>query len=281
MAEHTIASALEYASGRFSGVHDSATLDAEVLLCHVLEQGRAQLYAWPERVLTASQWRAFERLVARREKGEPVAYLTGRREFWSLPLQVSEDTLIPRPETELLVERALEQVPAAAAWLIADLGTGSGAVALAIARERPACRVLGTETSPQALHVARGNARRLGLANVSLVQMDWCRALATSGCHLIAANPPYVPSGDPHLAQGDVRFEPRRALVGGEDGLDAIRVIGREAGRALRSGGVLLLEHGHDQAPRVRDLLADQGYRTVRSYRDLADKERVTQGSVP
>ncbi len=281
MAEHTIASALEYASGHFAGVHDSATLDAEVLLCHVLDQGRAQLYAWPQRVLTASQWWTFERLVARRAEGLPVAYLTGQREFWSLPLQVSEDTLIPRPETELLVERALEQVPAVANWLIADLGTGSGAVALAIARERPACRVLGTETSPQALDVARRNARRLGLGNVSLVRMDWCRAFATSGCHLIAANPPYVPSGDRHLAQGDVRFEPRGALMGGEDGLDAIRVIGREARRALRRGGVLLLEHGHDQASRVRELLADQGYRSVRSYRDLADKERVTQGSIP
>ena len=278
---HTIASALEYAAARLAPVHDVAKLDAETLLCHVLGKERGHLYAWPERVLTAPQWRAYEDLVARRERGEPVAYLTGNREFWSLSLEVSEDTLIPRPETELLVERAVAQIPPAASWLVADLGTGSGAIALAVARERPACRVLAAERSPNALKVARRNMRRLGFHNVSLVQADWCRTFAPAVCHLIAANPPYVSSGDPHLGRGDLRFEPRAALVGGDDGLEAIRVIGEEARRVLRPTGVLLLEHGYDQARRVRELLAELGYLKIRSFRDLADMERVTQGSVP
>ncbi len=277
----TIASALDQAAGRLAVLHDSAKVDAEALLCHVLGKPRSHLYAWPERVLAPGQWQAFQRLVARREQGEPVAYLTGRREFWSLPLAVSEHTLIPRPETELLVELALAHIPESVHWVIADLGTGSGAVGLAIARQRSACHVLATECSPGALKVARENRRRLGAPNISLVQADWCRPLAPGSCHLIVANPPYVPSGDPHLSRGDVRYEPRSALVGGEDGLDAIRAIGREARGSLHSAGMLLLEHGHDQAARVRALLEGLGYRDVRSYRDLADMERVTLGSVP
>ena len=260
----SIASALEYAAGRLAVIHDSAKLDAEALLCHVLGKPRSHLYAWPERMLAPGQWQAFLRLVARRERGEPVAYLTGRREFWSLSLAVSEDTLIPRPETELLVELALAHIPGSARWVIADLGTGSGAVGLAIAQQRPSCHVLA-----------------MGMVNISLVRGDWCRPLARCGCHLVVANPPYIPCGDPHLGRGDVRYEPRSALVGGEDGLDAIRAIGREARGALRSAGMLLLEHGHDQAATVRALLEGFGYRGVRSHRDLADTERVTLGSVP
>lgn len=274
---YTVRTALEDAARRLAVFHDSAKLDAEVLLCHVLEEARAHLYARPEQGLTGPQWWVFEHLVTRREEGEPIAYLTGRREFWSLALGVSRDTLIPRPDTELLVELALGEIPEHASWLVADLGTGSGAIGLAIARERPACEVLATDRSAGALKVARDNMRRLGIRNISLVQADWCRPFASSACEIIIANPPYVREADPHLMQGDVRFEPRHALVGGDDGLDAIRAIGQEARTSLRTDGSLLLEHGHDQARQVRELLTELGYREVKSHRDLADKQRVTQ----
>ncbi len=276
---YTIGTALDDAAHRLAMFHDSAKLDAEVLLCHVLEKARAHIYARPEQGLTAPQWWVFEQLVTRREKGEPIAYLTGQREFWSLALEVSGETLIPRPETELLVELALGEIPEHDPWLVADLGTGSGAIGLAIAGERPACQVIATDTSPGALRVARNNVRRLGIRNVSLVQADWCRPFAASAYHLITANPPYVRRADPHLLQGDVRFEPRDALVSGDDGLDAIRAIGRQARVSLRAGGSLLLEHGHDQAPEVRELLAALGFREVKCHRDLADKQRVTRAT--
>ncbi len=276
---YTVRTALEDAVRRLAVFHESAKLDAEVLLCHVLEKARAHLYAWPEQGLTGPQWWVFEQLVTRREEGEPIAYLTGRREFWSLPLGVSQDTLIPRPDTELLVELALGEIPEHANWLVADLGTGSGAIGLAIARERPGCQVLASDRSAAALKVARDNMRRLGVRNISLAQADWCRPFASSACDLIITNPPYVREADPHLMQGDVRFEPRHALVGGDDGLDAIRAIGREARTALRTGGSLLLEHGHDQARQVRELLTALGYRQIKSHRDLADKQRVTQAT--
>ncbi len=274
---YTIGTAVEDAARRLAVCHDSAKLDAEVLLCHVLEKTRSHIYAWPEQGLTAPQWWVFEQLVTRREKGEPIAYLTGHREFWSLALEVSGDTLIPRPETELLVELALGEIPEHASWLVADLGTGSGAIGLAIAGERPDCQVIATDTSPGALRVARNNMRRLGVPNVSLVQADWCLPFAASAYHLITANPPYVRRADPHLTRGDVRFEPKDALVGGDDGLDAIRAIARQARLSLRAGGSLLLEHGHDQAREVRELLAALGFREVKCHSDLADKQRVTQ----
>lgn len=192
----------------------------------------------------------FEALLARRQAGEPVAYLLGRQGFWSLELEVSPATLIPRPETELLVELALARLPAGQSLRVADLGTGSGAIALALARERPQAHVVATDASAEALTVARRNAARLGLGRVEFRDGDWLVPLAQERFDLIASNPPYIEQDDPHLAQGDLRFEPPAALASGADGLDAIRVIVRDAGRHLHPGGWLLLEHGWNQARR-------------------------------
>jgi release factor glutamine methyltransferase len=217
-------------------------------------------------------------LVARRAEGEPVAYLTGTREFWSLSLEVTRETLIPRPETEHLVEAALALIPDGEALTIADLGTGSGAVAAAIASERSTCRVIATDISAQALEVAARNMNRLGIGNVGLRQGDWCDALGGERFALIVSNPPYVASADSHLASGDVRFEPPLALRAGGDGLDAIRRIAACAAAHLLPGAALALEHGHDQGPAVQDLFHQHGYRNVRARKDLAGNERVVVG---
>ena len=256
----------------------SARLDAEVLLAHALDKARTRLRGWPEDPVSAGQAAHYRELIARRARGEPVAYLTGLREFWSLPLEVTPETLIPRPETELLVEIALSLTPADEPVTIADLGTGSGAVAAAIASERPACHVIATDACPRALAVAGRNLARLALDNVTLRQGNWCEALVGQRCALIVSNPPYVASADEHLTWGDVRFEPRLALSAGHDGLDAIRVIAESAAAHLLAGATLLVEHGHDQGPAVQDLFRRHGYQEVRSYKDLGGNDRVTAG---
>lgn len=258
----------------------SARLDAEVLLAHVLGTSRARLHGWPEDPVTAPQALRYQQLIARRAGGEPVAYLTGVREFWSLTLEVSPHTLIPRPETETLVEVALGFIDENEAVTVADLGTGSGAVAAAIASERPACRVIASDACPQALAVAARNVERHALDNVSLRRGHWCEVLEGRQCALIVSNPPYVASADPHLERGDVRFEPRRALSAGHDGLDAIRCIVACAAAHLRPGGALVLEHGRDQGAAVRALLEKHGYRDLRAYRDLAGSDRVASGRI-
>ncbi|NIP73694.1 MAG: peptide chain release factor N(5)-glutamine methyltransferase, partial [Gammaproteobacteria bacterium] len=232
---------------------ETPALDAELLLGHVLGRPRTFLHAWPELALDARAKARFEALVARRAAGEPAALLIGRREFWSLDLTVTPDTLVPRPETERLVELTLERLPPGTRRRVADLGTGSGNVALAIARERPACRVVASDCSPQALVVARANARALGIGNVEFVRGDWCAALPGESFDAIVSNPPYIRDGDPHLRK--LRFEPRGALVGGRDGLAQIRRIGASAPDRLRPGGWLLLEHGHDHGESVPALL--------------------------
>lgn len=242
----------------------------------MLERPRAWLYAWPEHVPTAAQCEAFERLIEARASGTPIAYLLGRRAFWSLDLAVTPAVLIPRPETELLVELALERLPRDVECAVADLGTGSGAIALAIAHERPLARVQATDRSADALAVARANARRLGLANVGFECGDWCEALGGMRFDLIVSNPPYIASDDPHLARGDLRHEPLSALASGEDGLDAIRTIIATAPAHLSTDGWLLLEHGWEQAPQVRELFVLNGWRDAASARDLAGHERVT-----
>ena len=252
-------------------------LEAEILLAHVMEVNRSWLFANREQALRAKDSECFMSLVERRANGEPIAYLTGVREFWSLPLQVTPDVLIPRPETELLVEVALSFIPPDAAWRVADLGTGSGAVALAIARERPLCDVHATEFSEAALDVADRNIQALAPGRVHLHQGSWLEPL--EGCfRVIVSNPPYVAADDPHLAGGDCRFEPRLALTPGPDGLAAIRRIANDALTRLEPGGLLAFEHGYDQGESVRQLLRGLGYRRIETRQDLEGRDRVTAG---
>lgn len=257
---------------------DTARLDAEVLLAHALDKPRSHLHAWPDRVPDTAARTRFETLLARRAGGEPVAYLTGTREFWSLSLAVSPATLIPRPETEALVSLALTIIPADTPCDVADLGTGSGAIALAIAHERPRARVLATDRSVAALDIARANAHRLDIRNIGFAAGDWCEALDGQDFDLIVSNPPYIPAADRHLAQGDVRFEPRSALAAGSDGMADLAVIARCARQHLRAGGWLMLEHGYDQQAAVRGLLEGLGYRDVAGHPDESGLDRVVCG---
>jgi len=274
------------ASPRLDGLlRDAAArigaVDAQWLLAHALGQPHSWLYAHADEPVDAATTERFASLVERRHRGEPVAYLIGRRGFWKFELQVTPDTLIPRPETELLVERALELLPRDAASRVADLGTGTGAIALALAFERPRARVVATDASARALEVARSNARALRLDNVAFAMGDWLDALGHARFDLIASNPPYIAAADPHLGEGDLRFEPPSALASGRDGLDAIRRIARDAGHHLEPGGWLLLEHGFDQGGAVRSLLAAAGFEEVRTERDLEGRERVSVGRNP
>jgi release factor glutamine methyltransferase len=247
-----------------------------VLAAHALGISRARVLADAQRALDGETAREIERLFLRRRAGEPVAYLTGEREFHGLSLKVTRDVLIPRPETELLVELALERLPNRAGRCL-DLGTGSGAIAVAIAHAAPDAEVVAVDTSSAALAVARENARRHG-ASIRFVEGEWFDRLAGERFDVVVANPPYVAAGDGHLGEGDLRFEPRSALVAGPDGLDAIRAIVAGAKQHLVPGGWLLFEHGFDQAERCRSLLGIYGYAGVASWPDLAGITRVAGG---
>lgn len=254
-------------------------LEAALLLCHVIEKPRSHLYAWPEREVSEQQAEHYHTLLQRRLKGEPIAYLTGKREFWSLELHVTPACLIPRPETELLVEQALHHIHDKPKARIADLGTGSGAIALAVAQSRVDCQVVATDQSAEALKIARGNAERLQIHNVEFHLGNWFEALPDdSRFDLILSNPPYVAENDPHLLQGDLPFEPSSALISGPDGLDALRLICAQAPGYLQPGGWLVVEHGFDQAQAVRELMRQAGLEQICSLRDLAGHERVTEG---
>jgi release factor glutamine methyltransferase len=259
---------------------DSAQIDAELLLAAALGATRAGLYAWPERALTPAERTRFEALLERRILGEPLAYILEEREFWTLRLRVTPAVLIPRPETELLVETALGLAGSAAAKAlrVADLGTGSGAIALALASERPHWQLLATDQSAAALQVASDNAVRLGIRNIGFRQGSWCEALPEGLFDMILSNPPYIAPGDAHLGRGDLRFEPSSALVAAEQGLADLRAICRAAARHLAPGGWLLLEHGFEQGPAVRQLLANAGFCGVRTLADLNALPRVTLG---
>ncbi len=248
--------------------------EREVLLTHVLGRNRGFLRAFPDHRLTPAELGRYRCWLSRRARGEPIAYIVGSREFWSLPLSITADVLVPRPETELLVERALPLLRPGA--VVLDLGTGSGAVALALAHERSDCRVVASDISAAALAVAQRNARALDLP-LQLLQSHWLDALGAR-FDLITSNPPYIAAGDPHLNDPALQHEPRRALVSGVDGLDALRTIIANAPANLVPGGWLLLEHGHDHAAAVRTLLAGVGFCQIASARDLAGLERVTLG---
>jgi release factor glutamine methyltransferase len=263
-------------------------IDAQALLAHVLGRNRAWLAAHAEDALSRDQATTFEALARRRRDGEPVAYLTGFREFWGLPLAVSPAVLIPRPETETLVEQALARLPDDRDTHVLDLGTGSGAIALAIAHSRPRATVLATDASPEALAIARDNAARLRVANVRFLQSDWYECVpapdddpAAVRFDLIASNPPYVVAGDPHLDAGDLRFEPAAALSPGGDGLDALRIIVAGACRHLVPGGTLVVEHGYDQSAAVVNLFATAGFEDIVTARDLSGTPRVVAGRAP
>ncbi len=279
MTTETIAQALAQAA-RLTAVSDSARLDAELLLLQVLEKPRSFLYTWPERRLSAPQQRLYESLLQRRLSGEPVAHILGYREFWTLSLEVDSSTLIPRPDTERLVELALQRL-ADGRCRVADLGTGSGAIALALASERPRWQVYGVEKVAAALALAERNRQRLGIDNVRMLQGSWCDPLLTQALgplDMIVSNPPYIDAADPHLQQGDVRFEPRSALVSEQAGMADIERIAEQAVQCLRPGGWLLLEHGYEQGLRVRECLLKHGYTELETSTDLGGRERVTQG---
>jgi release factor glutamine methyltransferase len=267
---------LAAASAELGG--DESAREVELLLGHALGKDRAWLYAHADDALAVDGALRFHALLMRRAAGEPIAYIVGRREFWSLDLEVDADVLIPRPETELLVELALQRIPQNSQVDIVDLGTGSGAIALAIACERPHARVLATDASIAALAVARANAGRLGIGNVGFAQGDWCAALGGRCYDLIVSNPPYIAQADTHLQRGDLRFEPRAALASGADGLDAIRSIVTAAPAHLQPHGWLLFEHGHDQGSAVRGLLAQSRFVEIFTAPDLEQRERVSGG---
>jgi release factor glutamine methyltransferase len=275
----TVVEALGQAITQLQAASDSPRADAEWLLAHATGRSRAQLLARPESVLAEVEHSAFTQAVAQRMQGMPVAYLLGEQGFWSLSLQVTPAVLIPRPETEGLVAWALEHLPVARPAVLADLGTGSGAIALALAQERPLAEVHAVENSAAALAVARANAQRLGLGGVRFVEADFLRWLASArGLDLIVSNPPYIAAGDAHLAA--LRHEPAAALVAGPDGLACLRGLIAAAPLSLRRGGRLLLEHGYDQGPPVRALLAAAGFTDIHTRRDLAGHERLSGGTL-
>lgn len=256
---------------------DNPNLEAEVLLAHALQVSRTYLYAWSDKALTEADQENYQRLIARRLQGEPIAYITGKREFWSLDLIVTPDTLIPRPETELLVEIALT-LSGAEEFLLADLGTGSGAIALAIAKEKPTWQIHATDYHLATLEVAKYNAERHGIKNIIFHQGNWCKALPATHFDAIISNPPYIAKGDGHLNQQVMNFEPNAALFAEEEGLKDIRFIIQDATSYLKQGGYLLIEHGWQQSQAVKALFLAAGYKEVVVYQDLAGLDRAIMG---
>ena len=276
----SISELLRAARQRLEGYSPTADVDARVLMAHCLNKPSSFLFTWPEHQPTEAEARQFQQWIARRVDGEPVAYLIGRREFYGHEFLVSPDTLIPRPDTELLVDMVLSHLDGNAPLRIADLGTGTGAVAVSLALARPDWTLLAVDMDAAIMDLAERNCHRLGAHNVQLVQSNWCEQLS-GHFDAIVSNPPYVAEDDPHLEQGDVRFEPTTALASGPDGLEDIRLIITQAVPRLAPGGLLAFEHGHDQGEAVRALLDAAGLTAVASHRDMAGHERVTLGFSP
>jgi release factor glutamine methyltransferase len=277
-SSQTVSDALHTATATLARASSSPRLDAELLLEHVTGLARSSFHATPERELPAQAGWAFQQLVTRRLKGEPIAYIRGQQEFWSLLFEVTPAVLIPRPETELAVERILAHTAADSTAALADIGTGSGAIALAAASERRQMRVVATDVSAPALEVAVRNAARLQIATVDFRRGSWFAPLDDEGFQIIASNPPYVAENDPDLAAHVRRYEPTTALIAGQSGIEALKLLVEGAPAYLHSGGWLILEHGWKQGPDVCDLLVRRGFAHVRSHADLAGHERVTEG---
>ena len=278
MSPLSISQILTSSSQRLIHSYDTSRLDVEVLVAHALNLTRTQLYLYSDRLLTPEETLTINALITRRYEGEPVAYIVGIKEFWSLDLKVTSGTLIPRPETEHLVELALGIIPGDVHWQVADMGTGSGAIAIAIAKERPKSQVVAVDESMAALGVAKENADEFNINNIRFTQSHWFNSLAGEVFDLIISNPPYIGTEDTHLKQGDLVFEPSSALVSGKDGLDDIRQIALDAKKHLVDGGALLLEHGWDQAGAVQDILIEHLYANVQTHKDLSGNERITMG---
>lgn len=280
MSNITVAQCLQLAP-ELERISDSARLDTEIILCHILQKNRTWLFTWPDKILGEEQQQVFNDFFQRRKNGEPIAHIIGQREFWSLPLAVNNSTLIPRPDTELLVEVALELFAQDKPDQIRnclDLGTGTGAIVLALASEKPHWQLLGVDKSFDAVALAEQNRNYLHFDHVSVQQSDWFTQIELREFDVIVSNPPYIDPQDPHLDQGDVRFEPRSALIADNHGLADIQLIIRESWNYLRSDGWLLLEHGYDQGEVVRELLRANGFVAVETRRDLGANERVSLG---
>jgi release factor glutamine methyltransferase len=274
----TIKNLLANAANILTNHSDSPLLDAEVLLGFVLEKPRTYLRAWCDNTLTNQQQAAFEVLIKQRQQGIPIAYLTGTREFWSRDFIVTSDVLIPRPDTELLIELSLELIPKKLAVKLIDLGTGSGIIAVTLAAERPNAHVIAVDASLAALKVAKHNAQQHQLTNIEFYQSDWFTNVPITQFDLVISNPPYIDPEDEHLQQGDVRFEPKTALIADNKGLSDIEIIADKARCYLKPAGHLLIEHGYNQAPQVQAIFNALAYDKVQSYRDLSGQPRVTYG---
>jgi release factor glutamine methyltransferase len=273
-----IQSLLNSAKNKLVTSSDSASLDAEVLLCKVLGKQRSYLRAWPEKVLNATEIAAYWRLCEQRQQGHPISYITGQKEFWSRDFVVTPDVLIPRPDTEILIELALNLTPNHQSTKIIDLGTGSGIIAITLAAERPMAEIIATDLSSAALECAQENATRHNISNIRFIRSDWFSHLADGGFDFIISNPPYIAEDDDHLEQGDLRFEPISALRAADNGLSDIKIIATEARFHLNSGGHLLIEHGYNQELQVQKLFTDLNYHQVVTYRDYAGQPRATLG---
>jgi len=272
----TIKQALAQAS-TLQEISDSWKLDAELLLADSINQSREYLFTWPSQELTQSQFKKFDDYCRRRSTGEPIAYILGRQAFWDFELIVNPSVLIPRPETELLVETALELLDVSANAAVLDLGTGSGAIALALAANSERWAVTAVDSSESALGVARENAKLLQLSNIEFIQTSWCDGLPTNRFDLIAANPPYVETGDKHLSEGSLPFEPIAALVAGENGLADIRAIAEQSRHCLKKDSWLLIEHGFEQKQAVEKILLETGYGNIECVKDLSRLDRLTK----
>ncbi len=259
---------------------DSAKLDAEILLCSVLNCERPYVYAHPEQELSNKEIGSFNKLIPLRAEGQPVAHLINNKEFWSLSLHVTKDTLIPRPETEFLVEEVLNIIPSDLNKKILDMGTGSGAIAIAIASERPLASLTATDNSDAAIKVAKQNADAHKIENIKFIKADWFENENIKTYDLIVSNPPYIENNDPHLEQGDVRYEPISALASGKDGLDDLRIIIRESKDHLSQQGWLLVEHGYNQGEAVKQLFIENGYVSLSTLKDYSGNDRISIGQL-